>query len=178
MKYWVLLGIVLASLLLSVGVGYAYVAVCDSTNHFGSDYCAIEIMGDISSSDIQIEVKEFTVESSTIPFLGFSFNEADFQETLSLHYFNTIGTDVILSIGFSCKTESGDPIIKCILNGTTVGSTSLVGDGTKTGTISGIVLPVGVDDGGRADLKFQVENIDLNTPVQMSFSVHPLEASS
>lgn len=170
-------GIIFIVLLSSIGIGYAYASMSESVNSFGSDYCSITPSSDDVSIN-QIKVKEFEVESETIPFLGFSSNGTDFQETLSLNYVHTKGTDILLTIEFSCTALSESPVIKCISNGTIVGSTLLTGCSVKTGVIAGIVLPLNGSTVGIINLQFQVEGINLDTPVEMSFSVHPLEVSS
>ena len=165
-------------ILSSVGIGYAYTSILESANSFGSNYCSISP----SDHDViinQIKVKEFETESEIIPFLGFSSNGTDFQETLSVDYVHTRGTNIVLTIGFSCTTASDNPIIRCISNDTVLGSTSLMGESVKTGTITGIILSLsGGSTSGTVELSFQVEGIDLNTPVQISFLVYPLEVSS
>ena len=158
-------------LVFTTGVGLSHVSSFDSENSIGSDYCSIS-SGEGAICFVTV------LQGVSSPYLGFSSDGAVFQETISLDYINTKGTDVVLTIVFSCLTTSDDPVIKCISNEKTVGSTSLTGEGTKTGTIAGVVLPVSKDGTGNIYFKFHVEGIDLNTPVQMSFSVHPLEVSS
>ena len=160
----------------SVGVGYAYVASIETNNSLDSYYCTVG--ADVGGGSI-LSISVIEIDSPTpTHYLGFSSNGTDFQETISLDYVHTRGTDIILTIEFSCTVESETPIIKCFLGEDVVGSTSLTGSGTKTGTISGIVLPVSENGTGTASFRFQVDGISLGTSVQMSFSVYPLEVSS
>ena len=168
--------IVFLVLISSIGIGYAYVASIETNNSIDSYYCSVT--ADVSGSPIlSISVIEVASPLSTY-YLGFSSNGTDFQETLSLDYVHTKGSDIVLTIEFSCVVESETPIVLCVLGEDVVGSTLLAGGSTKTGTIAGIVLPVGEDGTGTVDFRFQVKGIDLNTPVQISVSVHPLEVSS
>ena len=153
-----------------VGIGFSFVASFESDNFLGADYCSVSINGDEIDTII-------VIQSGSSFYLGFEANGFESQ-TLSLKYVHTRGTDIILTIGFSCEVESGIQNISCFFGENMIGSTSLTGEGTKTGTIAGIVLPVGEGGTGIVDFRFQVEGIDLNTPVQMTFSVHPLEVSS
>lgn len=161
----------------AIGVGFSYSAHIEQNNTFGSDYCSVEAVVD-DRPVIDAKVVEISSEPSTFAVL-FSSDGINFQEDLLLDYVHTNGTDIILIISFSCVASSTNLIFKCLdLVGNTVGSALLSGDSTKTGTISGILLPLSGSTEGTIGLKFQVEGIGVDTPVMISFSVHPLEVSS
>ena len=167
-----LLSIVVVSSICSIGIGLAYTASVENSHTIDSDYCTIfaGINGNL--------VEEISVLSNEPSILGFRSNGIESQ-TLSLNYFHTRGTDIVLTIGFSSTTASETPIIRCLdSDGIVVGSTLLVGEGSKAGTISGIVLPLSGNNSDTIDFTFQVDGISAGTLVQMSLSVHPLEVSS
>lgn len=168
--------VIFAAIMLSlVGVAYSYESTTQSSNTFGSDYCTISTTVDDGYVE---DVKVITGIHEETYYLGFSSDGTNYQETLLLDYYNTMGTNLVLSISFSCTTTSETPIIGCMLDEAIIGSTLLTGDSTKKGTISGIVLPLNENTNGSVVLSFLVDGIDLDTSVEISFYVYPLEVFS
>ncbi len=155
----------------TIGFGYAYTSSFDGENSINGDYCSVYVSGSIDS------IKVSNMESYS--YLEFGYMETGFQETLSLKYTHTRGTDLILTINFLGYTGTGAQTISCIDNlGNTIGSTSLSGSDVREGTITGIVLGFEGSTTGSIQLRFQVDGIATGVAMQMSFSVVPMEVTS
>lgn len=164
---------VIIILLSQIGVAYAYEAHIESSNSLGADYCAVTV------SENSIEEIKVIAKEDDVSLLGFKPIGFGFQETLSLKYTHTRGTDLILTINFLGYTGTGAQTISCIDNlGNTIGSTSLSGSDVREGTITGIVLGFEGSTTGSIQLRFQVDGIATGVAMQMSFSVVPMEVTS
>lgn len=164
-----------------IGVGLAYDSSVYVESDITSRYCAISAdVGGYPINGVSIIV-DYPEDSEPRYNLSFAY-DGGIQETLSLHYHHTEGTDLILSISFVMSgLDAGDQTIICYNGTNIVGSTVLSGTGEKNGTISGIILGLEnkkIDD--VFDCRFEIQGINSveGISVQMSFSVHPLEVSS
>ena len=164
----------------AIGVGLAYNSSVTVDSDITSSYCTISAdVGGFPVSGVSITIDP---ENPTRYNLSFTSSSGT-QETLSLNYHHTKGTNLILSISFTVSGLTTDSVltIYCYDGTEVIGSTVLSNTGEKSGTISGILLgfePDKVD--GKAGYHFKIDGVKaIDSPIiKMSFSVYPMEVSS
>ena len=173
--------IVVLILISVIGFGLAYNSTVSVESDVIGSYCSI--VGDVNGSPVNsVSIIVDNSGDSPIYNLGFTSTSGETQETLSLHYYHSMGTSLVLSMTFIMSgLDSENVVIVCYGENGMVGSTILSGIEEKTGIISGILLEFETGmKSDNSDYHFEIKGINSvdNLSIQMSLSIHPLGVSS